>query len=148
MRPHPLIGRAHGRLPVAIVAGILIGGAISAGPANAHSGLERSSVRHGSTVRALPASITLRFAEAPLRVRRVTLIRAGKNYAGAVRTRRGNRRVVTVRTRTRPRGTRLSGRAPARSSLTGRYRLTWEIQAVDGHLQRGVVVFKVGRRAT
>ena len=92
-----------------------------------HTGLESSSVRHGSTVRTLPKVITLRFAVRPLRVERVTLRRAGRNHVRAVR-RAGTR----VRVATRP------GRR-------GVYRLRWRIIAADGHRQAGLVVFRVGR---
>jgi methionine-rich copper-binding protein CopC len=92
-----------------------------------HTGLESSSVRHGSTVRTLPKVITLRFAARPLRVERVTLRRAGRNQVRAVRQ-RGTR----VRVATKP------GR-------TGVYRLRWRIIAADGHRQAGLVVFRVGR---
>lgn len=105
---------------------------IAAPVAMAHSGIESTTPKAGSVVRALPANVTITFADRLLRVTRVQVLDAkGVDHAVSARLDPRNAAKVVVRTR-RP--------------VAGNYRVLWKVQSEDGHSEAGTFRFRARGR--
>lgn len=126
----------HRRRGLAL-AGLLTAAAVLAPavPALAHTELRTSSPTARATVKKLPASVTLTFSG--------TLGKAGA--AKVTRNRKGNLVKAVRLARTDARRLVITLRRPGPKAQNGTYRVAWNVTSVDGHPQRGLLVFRVRR---
>jgi methionine-rich copper-binding protein CopC len=125
-------GSARG-IAAALAAAVCLG--VGAATALAHTEVESSSPRDGSTLSRLPARVVLTFEQPISRVRLVVVKRNGKgNFAKTFeQDPRDARRVLVTLKR------------PGVKWRAGRYRVNWLITATDGDAVNGVLAFRVVR---
>lgn len=107
----------------------------TAGAALGHAGLKGSSPRKGAVLKRPPAKVVLAFSEP---VGRVVSVHAT----------RGGRGELVRRARIDPRNAsrvRITLARPGRRAWAGRYRIAWRVVSADGHVVRGVLVYRVRR---
>lgn len=102
---------------------------MAASAASAHSGLRSSTPAQGTTVRALPATVSFTFGDRLLRVISVQVVDArGVDHATSSRLDPRNAARVVVGTR---------------ASTPSRYTVRWKVQSEDGHSEAGTFSFRV-----
>ena len=111
-----------------LVATAVVGASLVATTASAHSVLDESSPRNGSTVASAPTVVTLRFNESVSNPRVVLRKVRSTTIQGRTSLQVGGE-VVTFR---------------PRSTLSkGEYSATWRVRSADGHYITGVIRFTV-----
>ena len=105
--------------------------ALIAGVAFAHSFLERAEPRPGSTVKAAPTEVRLRFTE-----------RLEPAFSTVQVTDEKGRRVDRGETQTEP-GSPRQLRVPLEPIGAGRYAVRWRVLSVDSHVVEGDFSFRV-----
>lgn len=94
----------------------------------AHTGLRSSSPAAGSSVRAMPAVVTITLQSPPIRLVTARVTRPGANATKSARLNPRNARQIQITTR------------PAKPGL---YTASWTIFGPDGHTVSGKFTFRV-----
>lgn len=103
----------------------------AASVASGHTTMVSSNPARDARVTAMPKVLTLTFSGVVGRIERVSVTRAGRQYA--------------VRSRLAPRNAR-QVRTTLRKGGAGQYTVTWRVLAVDGHRLSGTFRFRVTPR--
>jgi len=119
----------HTLLGLLVIPLAIAGLQVSPGPAAAHAVVVEATPAVNATVRGDPVAVTLRFNSRVDRSRsRLTLIDAdGKETAVALEQSSGSDVLA----------------ASVRGLAPGKYRLRWQVLAIDGHITRGDIPFTV-----